>query len=222
MPLRADPDLKPTAQARRTAHPVRRAGHHHYSRFVGLMKVALPASAVGLMLLVAIWPRLATEDNRFQIGVASLNPTSVESLSMVNARYQGLDRSNKPFTLTADQATEDKTDRDIVQLKNPKADFMTRSGASVYVEAQSGLYHQSTKVLDLVGEVNLYQDEGNELHTSRARVFLENSTAEGDQPVTGFGPQGAVSGTGFRILDNGGKIILTGQSELHMKGTKRK
>jgi len=220
MVLRADPDVMPPVR-RRGAHPRKPAGHHRYSRFVGVMKVALPASAVVLLGLV-VWPKLARDVDRFQIGFAALSPTSVETLSMVNAHYQGLDNTNRPYTLTAERATETSSKSGIVILDNPKADFLTRKGTGIYVEARTGIYYQADKILDLEGEVSLYQDEGNEMHTERARVHLDTSSVEGDMPVTGNGPQGRIAGTGFRIDDNGRQMLLTGRSEVQMRGARRK
>jgi lipopolysaccharide export system protein LptC len=221
MVLRADPDPISSAHQRK-AHPVKHAGHHRYTRFVGIMKIALPASAVVLLGLVVVWPKLMRDVDRFKIGFASLQPTAVETLSMVNARFQGLDNTNRPYTLTADKATEQNTKSGIVLLDNPKADFVTRTGTGIYVEARHGVYHQAEKLLDLEGEVSLYQDEGNEMHTERARVNLATSSVEGDLPVTGNGPQGRLAGTGFRIDENGKRLVLTGQSEFQMKGARVK
>ncbi|CAA7625505.1 conserved hypothetical protein [Magnetospirillum sp. LM-5] len=221
MDLRAESDLIPPT-LRGKVHPVKGPAHRRYSRFVNVMKVALPATTLVLLTLVMVWPKLMRDVESFQIGFAALKPTAVDALSMVNARYQGLDNTNRPYTLTADRATEDSARSGIIILDNPKADFMTRSGANVYVEAKLGIYYQAEKILDLEGEVNLYQDQGNELHTEAARVHLDSSVVEGNAPVTGLGPNGRLSGSGFRIGEGGRQIDLTGRSVLQMKGARRK
>ncbi len=195
-----------------------RGGHHNYSRFVNLMKMVLPTLAVILLALVMAWPQLTSTDTRFQLGFSSLSPSAVQNLSMLNARYFGVDNRNHPFSVTADMASEESAETGIVALERPKADFVTPQGASIYVEARKGFYNQKTQVLDLQGEISLYQDQGYELHTEKARVYLKQSTAEGDAPVTGHGPQGAVNGKGFRIEEQGRQITITGQSSLSLKG----
>ncbi|MBX9634166.1 MAG: LPS export ABC transporter periplasmic protein LptC [Magnetospirillum sp.] len=222
MALRADSDLRPPVRHRREhphpAHAGRLPAHRRYSRFVGMLKVVLPALAVVLLGLVVAWPRLTANDDRFQLGFSALSPGSVESLSMINARFFGINARNQPFTITADVATEDDPGTGIIVLDQPKADFMTLKGSGVYIEARRGFYYQKQQLLDLEGEVNMFHDEGYELHTEKARLDLKRSTAEGNVPVTGQGPQGRIDGRGFRILEKGAQIVVMGKSSLNLKG----
>lgn len=220
MVLSADADQRPTPPRRRRPpdHPVRVAGHRRYSRFVGVMKVLLPSLAVVLLGLVVAWPRLGNDEDRFQIGFANISQQAVENLQMVNARYYGIDNRNHPFTVTADLAKEEQPRSGVMLLERPKADFATRDGNGVYVEAVRGYYHQKEQILDLEGEVSLFHDEGYELHTEKASIDLVRSVAEGHAPVTGNGPQGRIQGEGFRIVENGRQIVVLGRSGLSLKG----
>lgn len=223
MDLHADTPVPPSSGRKRNhPHPVGASSHRVHSRRVGVLKVVLPASALVLLVVLGLWPYMRANDDRFQVGFANLAPTAVENLSMVNARYHGIDKHNKPFTITSDLGTEEDPKNGVVVLDNPKADFVTQSGAGVYVEAKLGTYYQTEQWLDLEGDVNLFHDQGYEMHTQKARINLKDSTAEGHDPVTGRGPQGRIDGKGFRILDEGRKIIITGQSGVHLKGTGRK
>lgn len=195
--------------------------HRRYSRFVGFLKILLPAVAAVLLGLIVAWPRLTGTEDRFHIGFADIGPDAVESLSMVNARYFGVDERNRPFTVTADVATEESPSG-IILLEAPKADFTTKEGANIYVEARQGFYHQKEQLLDLVGEVNLYHDNGYELHTEEAQIDLAHSTARGEAPVTGQGPQGDLNGEGFEIKEGGKQVIVTGRSSLMLQGAKSK
>lgn len=220
MVLSADADQRPTPPRRRRPpdHPVRVPGHRRYSRFVGVMKVLLPSLAVVLLGLVVAWPRLGNDEDRFQIGFASISQQAVENLQMVNARYYGIDNRNHPFTVTADLAKEEQPRSGVMLLERPKADFATRDGNGVYVEAVRGYYHQKEQILDLEGEVSLFHDEGYELHTEKASIDLVRSVAEGHVAVTGNGPQGRIQGEGFRIVENGRQIVVLGRSGLSLKG----
>jgi len=221
MALRAHADLRPPPPPRRRRereHPARVPAHRRYSRFVNLMKVVLPATAVVLLGLVVAWPRLATHEDRFQVGFSDLKSSSVENLSMVNARFFGVNKRNQPFTITADVATEDEPASGVIVLDQPKADFLTPSGYGIYVEARRGFYYQKQQMLDLEGEVNLFHDQGYELHTEKARIDLVNATAEGKVPVAGQGPQGRIDGQGFKILEKGAQVVVTGKSMLNLKG----
>lgn len=231
MSLHADSDLRPPSSSppppsgrgprrrlRRADHPVKSGGHHRYSRMVGTLRLVLPAIAAILLGLVVAWPRLTSNDDKFQIGFSQLSPTSVENLSMVNARFYGLNRRNQPFTLTADVATEDEPGSGLIVLDQPKGDFLTSGGKGVYVEARRGFYQQKQQTLDLEGEVNLYHEDGYELHTEKARVDLKTSDVVGNVPVQGRGPQGLIDGSGFRIREKGARVEVTGKSQMNLKG----
>jgi lipopolysaccharide export system protein LptC len=193
------------------------ASHRHYSRFVRVMKILLPSLAAVLLALVVVWPRLRFDDTRFRIGFAKLSPQSVQTLAMQNARYLGLDENNQPYSVTSDRATQEEAQPDIIDLDQPKADFTSKDGSAIFVQADRGYYHQKAQVLDLVGTVNLYHEKGYELHTERAEVNLADSSAHGEVPVNGQGTQGLLQGEGFQIRNKGSEVLVTGKSELTLK-----
>ncbi len=116
---------------------------------------------------------------------------------MTDPRYSGIDRQNRPYVLTASSATQASGKDDIVSLAGPKADMTTNSGNWVEITAYTGTYQPQPQLLDLYGDVELYQDRGNEFHTDSARIDIADGTATSDQPVTGQGPFGHVTAEGF-------------------------
>lgn len=222
MALSADAEDRPAHDqpGRRRPRPVRTGHLARWSRFVNVMKVLLPTLAAVLLGLVMAWPRLAQDDNRFQVGFAKLAPKDVESLTMVNARYFGVDDDNKPFAVSAEQATQVKQDQ--IALQTPKADFTSSGGANVVVDADTGTYFQQSKLLELRGNVSIYHDAGYELHTEAAMIDLGRNSATGDRPVNGHGPQGNIQSQGFELRDKGHEVVFTGKSKLMLRGAGHK
>jgi lipopolysaccharide export system protein LptC len=196
--------------------PVRaRAGvNRAYSRFVGLAKRILPAVAVILLGLVAIWPRLQSEMARVHFSVPRLDPREAQDLRMVNARYTGIDRQNRPFIVTAEVARQNPNVDDLVALEGPRGDLTSTSGAWFELNGYTGLYQPNAQLLDLFGDVQLFQDKGNEFHTDSAHIDMAGGNADGSDPVEGQGPFGHITGQGFRIRDHGDVIIFTGHAHL--------
>ncbi len=194
------------------------AVRHQYSRFVRLMKLLLPSLAAILLALVVIWPRLRVDESRFRVGFADIGAKEVEKLSMVNARFFGIDQQGHPFTVTSVRAEEEDKDTNIVDLEAPKADFASRDGSGVFVTAERGYYRQKEQLLDLQGDVSLYHEKGYELHTEQAHVDLAANTAHGEVAVHGQGPQGRLEGEGFELRDKGSDVIVTGKSTLTLRG----
>ncbi|MEO0035132.1 MAG: hypothetical protein RLZZ501_1155 [Pseudomonadota bacterium] len=200
---------------RRRSRPAPAGPFARYSRFVGIMKVVLPALAAVLLGLVVVWPKLTLEHEGFQIGFAKMPLKEVDTLAMRNAQYYGLNQANRPYALSAEVAVQDHAaDGDQIQLDRPQADFTTASGANVVITAANGLYRKGEHTLLLTGDVNLYHDSGTELHTDAATVDLARSTVRGDRPVTGHGPQGTIDAAGFEVTDKGQSLTFTGQSRM--------
>ncbi len=194
--------------------PPRLSLSDRYSVFVGFMKVLLPATAAALILLVVAWPQFAIEEEGFRLSVSKLAPGQAESLTMLNARFEGIDERNRPYTVTADIATQSENDKDLMTLERPKADITLADGAWLALTAKSGEYRKEAQVLDLIGSVNLFHDKGFELRTESARVHLDEGIAEGAQPVEGQGSIGTITAEGFRVLDRGARIFFLGRSHL--------
>lgn len=192
-----------------------------YSRFVAMAKRLLPLLAAGLMILVAVWPRL---DIRLDhLGLVRTDPRLAHDLRMLRTRYSGVDRDNRPFVLTADAAEQLSNDiNDLIGLEGPKADMTTARGGWFEASAYTGTYQPQSKQLDLFGEVALYGDRGDEFHSDSAQVDLVHSTAAGDERVTGQGPFGHVVADGFRVFDRGATIIFTGHANLVLEPNPRK
>jgi len=185
-----------------------------YSRLVARLKVVLPASALALLLLIAAWPRIQSAVERIKLHAPHLDLSEARNLRMVNLRYAGVDRHDRPFTVTSDVARQRPNAEDTVELESPKADMTTQSGTWIAVTAENGVYKPQAQLLDLAGNVELFQDKGNEFVTDKAHVDMGRGTAEGNDPVEGHGPFGTVTSDGFRIGEHGDVIIFTGKTHL--------
>ncbi len=187
-----------------------------YSRFVQFTKLALPALALGLVLLLAAWPRVEGAFESVRMRVPRIDLSDASDLHMVKARYSGIDRENRPFVITADIARQKPNLDDLITLERPKGDLTTQSGNWLELSGDTGFYQPQPQLLDLFGNVSLYQDKGNEFHSTSAHLDMNAGTAVGDDPVTGQGPFGTVAAQGFRILNRGDIIFFTGHARLDM------
>ncbi|MGB8274788.1 MAG: LPS export ABC transporter periplasmic protein LptC [Alphaproteobacteria bacterium] len=185
-----------------------------HRRFVGLMKLLLPALALAIVALVVAWPKLVGTSKRFRIEFASTLTGDAQSLRMVRPRFTGVDGSDRPFTVTADAATRVAPQSELIDLERPQADITLAGGAWVTLSATEGTYDQVKHGLDLRREVNLFHDAGYEFHTSQAHLDLAAGTAQGDEPVEGQGPFGHLKAQGFHILDRGAVVTFKGPSTL--------
>jgi len=191
---------------------------NRYSRRVAMMRMALPAIGIVLLLLVAIWPRVAPLFDRLRF--AAIDLKEARELRMMNPRYVGSDRSGHPFIITAAIGRQVPGRDDVMSLDKPRADLQSHNGKTVVVTADSGVYQSNTQFLDLFGHVTLTHENGTQIVTDSARLDSVNNAAEGHDPVEGHGPSGDIKSQGFQVIDKGDIVIFTGTADLLLKGSK--
>jgi lipopolysaccharide export system protein LptC len=211
----------PLALAPRAARRWRaRLAVDRYSRRVALLKRVLPAIGATLLLLVAAWPRLAPLWDSVRFGIPAIDLREARELKMLDPRYAGIDRLNRPYVVTAAVGRQVPDRNDLMSLERPRAVMIVHGGAKVVLTAATGVYQSQAQLLDLFDDVTMTHQNGTRFVTRRAHADFSDNTAEGHDPIEGHGPSGDVWGQGFRIRDRGDTIIFTGRSHLVLKAIK--
>lgn len=185
-----------------------------YSRFVGTMKILLPLTAAALIGLVVAWPDDSKDASGFRLSFANTIPGDPGAPGMSKARYIGTDANNQPFVITAETVTPNIENSNRFLLATLQADITFDNGSWMSLIAPKGIYDRSKQLLELPGKVDIFSDQGFELHTTGARVDLARSMAEGDQPVQATGPLGVLEANGFRLLQREQRLFFTGGVKL--------
>jgi lipopolysaccharide export system protein LptC len=189
-PLGNDPADHEEPQPQRT--PVYAPVPVRYSRFVSVMKIALPLGALALFATVLIYSGVFDTRDRLDITfreIATLN----NDLRMVSPRVTGLDKSGRPYVLTADTATQATGKPNFVELENLQADLKLEDESDwVTLSSSSGLLDTENQTLDLKQKVDVYASSGYEFHGSSAVIDFRNGTFSSTDPVDGQGPLGTL------------------------------
>ena len=191
-----------------------------YSRVVALLKRLLPIIGAALLLLVAAWPRFVPLFETVRLTISGIDLREARELNMLNPRYAGTDRLNRPYVITAAVGHQLPNRSDLMSLEKPRAEMIVHSGATAVLTAATAMYQSQPQLLDLFGDVTLTHQNGSRFVTQQAHANLANDTAEGNVPIEGHGPSGDIWGQGFRILDKGDTIIFTGDSRAILRGSK--
>jgi lipopolysaccharide export system protein LptC len=185
-----------------------------HSRMVFAMRLVLPALAAILLTALALWSKLGLDSERFTLALATIGPQKIESMNMENPHFEGLDEKKRPFSITAKTATQIDKKGDVIALVAPEADITLESGAWLTVNSETGQYQRAKQFLDLTGVVNIFHDQGFEMHTRDVHVDLTTNKATGDKPVAGQGPAGDLTAQGIEVDDGGKRVFLRGRSHL--------
>ncbi len=185
-----------------------------YSRFVGMMKVFLPALAATLVIVVIAWPGAFDQDDGFHLSFSKMQADGADRLSMLNPRYYGTDKENRPFTVTAKEAVQDADDSRQVTLSDLQADMTMNDGTWISMMANQGVYHQATMILRLTGAISIFSDRGYEFHASVADVDFSDGSARSARPVSGHGPFGSLRADRMQIEDRGQRMLFEGNVKM--------
>ncbi len=181
--------------------------------FVAMAKLLLPAAAVALLVLLAIWPELHRDADNGRLTYRRLSVTP-ESGELSEPRYRGVNAAGRPYTITAARAKQSSQNR--TDLSAPIADMITESGAWVMLHSAQGVYLPKDGQLDLSGEVTLYREDGMTASTNTATVDLREGAATGAARIHAEGPFGTLDAQGFTVLDHGNVMQFTGPARLIM------
>jgi lipopolysaccharide export system protein LptC len=204
-----------TARTRDTAlHALR------YSRFVTVMKRALPVAAGALIVAVIAYSLVPRQSDRL------LTSTSVgtitNDLTMMKPRLSGTDHHGHPFVVTADAAVQDSTNVRRATLKNVQADLTLDDARWLNATAAKGFVDMDKGTLALSGGIAVFSDDGYEIHTARADVDLKKGLLSGSSQVTGHGPSGTLAADTFTLDRRTQRLVLAGNVHMTLNGGGRK
>lgn len=179
-------------------------------------KLVLPTVATLAILLLIFWSQSNLQESRFRIDVTELSPEDIENMKMVNLRFDGMDKQDRPFSITADTASQNKDLEGVIDLIEPRADITLEDGAWVAMTAGAGRYDRDGDGLELGGGVNVFHDKGFEMSTQQVDVDLANGITSSNSTTSGQGPAGILNSAGFRLENDGERIFLTGPATLNL------
>lgn len=201
----------------------------HTSR-VQFLRRTFPVLAGVLLVLVVMWPllnelhlnyRSKLSQTRLKVEEIALTmPAAGQPLQLQikKPEYIGKDENGRPYTVTADKVVQDgmKPGASIMNLEQPTASMILddTSREKINVEANTGLYNPDTRTLDLDGDVVITHSTGYKLNAENLHVNLSEGRSQTEQPVSGDGPNGTLSGEKLELLDKGEHIILHGKSKV--------
>ncbi|HTJ65063.1 MAG TPA: LPS export ABC transporter periplasmic protein LptC [Alphaproteobacteria bacterium] len=182
-----------------------------YSIRVRQLRIVLPLVAIFTVAIVILWPKIRAEFH---------HPTETSQeerqAKMVNGRFVGSDAHGRPYTITYDSALQPPQGGPI-DMVNPIAELTLENGRWLAVKAEKARYDQQAGTIDLSGNVELFHDAGYRFMTQIAHVEINKNLIWGERFVSGRGPKGEVQGRGFRVINNGDAVVVTGPARLLMR-----
>jgi lipopolysaccharide export system protein LptC len=140
------------------------------------------------------------------IGVSGTNVT------MASPKLTGFKNDNRPYEVTASEATQDVRKPNLVQLKDLKARIVTDERGSVArLQAASGVLDTKKEQMRLRNDIVVTTDAGHEVKLRSAFVQFKSGAVASNQPVTVSFGNGTIEAEGLKVTDNGKVMSFEGR-----------
>lgn len=173
---------------------------------VWLRRIFVAGAAISMGILAGHLAANAIQNSGRNIEKLSSN----EIVTMINPRFTGRDDMGEPFMITATSAQRQRGNDDMVLLYEPT--LTDEHGGEI--SAPQGRYNQREQTLELWGRVVAADPGGYVFNSNRARIHVTEGRIEGLEPLKGAGPIGEVESTSYEILDEGDRIVLSGNVKM--------
>lgn len=194
-----------------------------YSRFVLIMKRALPLAAAALIAAVLVYALQPRQESREHVAMSFQRLGIVNNdLAMMKPKLTGETNEGDPYVVTADEAIQDRQDAKRAALRAVEGDVTLRDGSWIGAVAPKGELDARNHRLALEGAIAVYSDGGYELHTSVANIDMQKATIVGNRMVTGQGPLGNFRADRFQVDRHARKVFLSGHVQMTIEPLRKK
>lgn len=132
-------------------------------------------------------------------------------IRMVGARFQGRVEDGRSFLIGAREAARDERQPQRVSLVEPIMVVGAETATPRRLMAKMGVYDESTRLLQLTGEVRIDDGLGNRVASEDITIDTRTGTAVGQRGIEGDGPVGQVSADSYSVKDKGDRIEFRGR-----------
>jgi lipopolysaccharide export system protein LptC len=176
------------------------------SRMIAGLRLALPAATAAIAAAFAAWAFFGDLATHF----GDRGGAGSGAIHMTNARFLGRDEQGRAYVLTAAGAVRDNANPMRIALVGPAMTFDADGANPTHLSAESGVYHEDTRILMLDGHVTLNDAIGDRIATNQAVVDTVKGTVAG-QAVSGQGPTGGIQANSYAVYDRGQTLVFKGR-----------
>ena len=182
-----------------------------HSRRVGFLRKALPIAAGAGILIVVLWTWL--DPLRFANGLpVELGRISISGtkLTMDAPKLKGFSRDGRPYTVTAEEAAQDLTKPNVIELSKIVGQFDLGSRGTMILNAKSGIYDGKMEQMKIFDGIDFHSTEGHSGQLSEALVEPRKGHLVSESPVDLFFNEGSLRGNRMEVFDQGKIIVFEG------------
>ena len=176
-----------------------------HSRLVRVLRWILPMTMVGVIGVLA--GLVGAHAIRRQ---AAAHKDATASIRMVNPHFFGRDNQGRAYTLRASEAARDEQSFQKVLLRNPAVTLDVDGAHPSTVTADTGVYHEDSRILFLKGHVRANNAKMSRFATDQAIVNTRTGVVNGASALSSETPVGDVKSNSFDVFEKGDRVVFKG------------
>ena len=184
----------------------RRAARH--SRVVRFLRVGLPVGlvvALCFIVIVAYFNPLKAPTN------VSLDHVAISGtkINMERPRLTGFTSDLLPYEVTAQVASQDLANPDVIELTDLRAQLHTEDQGIVEIKARKGFYDTKADLFRLADNILVQSTKGHEARLQEATIDVKKGTIISEHRVETKFPNGTVEANHLDVAENGALVLFS-------------
>jgi lipopolysaccharide export system protein LptC len=180
-----------------------------YSRFVEIVKLVLPLTAVALVLLVFGYSMFTRQPESLTLTFADLARLGGDRV-VTNPTLTFTDEDSRAFVVKATRAKQLDGQSELWRLENIRGRMNKPVGPGYNLTSTHGVLNTKSEVMDLEGAIAVKSDDGYAFYATSARVDMQAGEVTSTSAVHGAGPTGSIEAESFLLRDRGQQLSFVG------------
>lgn len=185
-----------------------------HDRLMAIMRLALPAAILILIMLLALAPLTVGSDISFVLSKDRVE-LARERMRVTRATYRGEDSKGQPFQLTAGSAVQVTSRDPVVKLTSLAARIQLPDGPAT-INADRGRYDMDSEKVNIDGPVLFRAADGYQMRTRDVGIDLATRMVASEGAVDGTMPLGTFTSDHFTADLTNRIVVLKGRARLHI------
>ena len=185
------------------------AAARRHTRYVRLLRKALPASCLAVLVSVVVLARASIPEGLdFSMARTTISNGAVV---MHQPRLTGYDKENRSYRVSAETASQKLTNPDEVDLTKVVAEVRAPDRGEIIMRAGGGSLVNGEGRLLLHGGVEVESADGYSIRLDEVEVHFNEGRLASDSPVAITYTEGHTSAESLTVTDNGKLVVLEGR-----------
>ena len=181
------------------------------------------AFAIVMSVVLGMWVVFFQTDNNISIDLNKVTATSDGRLELQGLTYRGRTSAGDLYALSAENAQEDATDPNFVNLTFLDGTIDSQANGQITLSSDTGRFDQIENAIMLAGNVIITQSARELLFkTERLSGDFDKGNFAAPQTVSLESPTALITGESMIVTDFGDKVVFKGQSKAVITEDKKK